>query len=214
MLYVLTMCSLAILLPCIATASWKQLAALPIRLHSYFASIIAITLLWSTLTADVNKVFLIHLSLMVSICLIFGFRLTQLSGFAALVVIHLNQSLAWHNLPFHYLVNVVVPCACANLLLWFLRKFTAQNKANNPLFFTLGAGFGAGIVSSICIGLTAWLILSAFNSTLRWPTQDHLYLYVLLAFPEGFCNGVIISSLAIFKPDMLKNYDEQRFTRN
>ncbi len=34
---------------------------------------------------------------------------------------------------------------------------------------------------------------------------------MLILFPEGFINGAVVSALAVFAPELLRSYDDERY---
>ncbi len=191
------------------TVNWKRLYGVPVRLHLFIALFLALGFFWCFISIPVNKVLLVHPIFVTSIALIFGFRLSLLFGALALLVSHVAESLYWENYGFHFLTGVCVPV----LVTFLVHKLIQRIKLKILFFYTLGVGFIGGMLSIVGAGLSSLALLWVFDSTLYWPALDHIYLYLLLAFPEGFCNGVIVSSLTVLKPDLLKTFDEDFYLR-
>ena len=73
----------------------------------------------------------------------------------------------------------------------------------------LGAGFGGGLLSVLLVAVTAlpvlWLIGQhgwVGQALANWP------LILLMMFPEGFINGMIVTTLTVFYPDLVKTFDD------
>ena len=77
----------------------------------------------------------------------------------------------------------------------------------------LGGGFIGGIV--VRLGLTLLLYTMAVaagdNSLLATSSDKYLPWLLLLAFPEGFINGMVVSAMAVFFPHWLRSLDEYRY---
>ncbi len=207
MFYLPAALSLALLLLSFYKAGWSQLWACSMRLHMAFGSGLSLALAWKFLAFSINDVFILALGFVVSLSLIFGFYFSLIIGALALIFLHLISPLPWQNIAFHFVVCVVVPASLASSLLRLLEKTPGLNL----FFYTLGLGFVAAMLASLATGISALAIFYALNSTLYWPAWDHREYFFLLAFPQGFCNGMLISALAIWRPDLLKTFDEKRW---
>ena len=191
------------------TVKWKKLYEVPIRFHLFAALTLVLGIFWGLIGIPINNVLLVHPVIMTSAALIFGFRLSLIFGAFALVVAHIARGLYWENFGFHYLTGVCTPILVTLLLYIGVQKI----RLSIMFFYTLGVGFIGGMMSMGAIGLISLGLLWVFDSTLYWPALDHAYLFFLLAFPEGFCNGVIVSSLAVLRPDLLKTFDEDFYLK-
>jgi len=187
------------------TAAWDKLATAPIRLHLAGSAIIALGVFWSLVSIKVNDVLSIHLSLITSVVLVFGFRFSLVIGALALAILHLLSHAPWENYGLHFIVSVLTPALVTIGFLQVIKRIPLKIL----FFYTLGAGFIGGMLSMVAVGVASYVLLALFDSTMYWPIKDHFYLFLLLAFPAGFCNGMIISSLAVLRPDLVKTFDEK-----
>ncbi|WP_370981329.1 hypothetical protein [Agaribacterium sp. ZY112] len=196
-----------LLLFCLYRAQWPSLFQSNARVHLAAGSCLSLGLLWKMLALNINDIFLLSLNFVVSLSLIFGFFFTIIIGAISLCFLHLISPLPWENIAFHFLINVTVPASVATLSLVILERTAAKNL----FLYTLGLGFIGAMAASLASGLSSLAILYSLNSTLFWPTWDHAQYFFLLAFPQGFCNGMLISALAIWQPELLKTFDEKRW---
>ncbi len=196
--------SFMVLLWALMTAPWRQLGNPLIRLHLLVGSTIALGLFWSWLAVNVRDIYAVHPLLMTTLVFVFGLRLSLVAGTGALVIMHLLTASPWENIAFHYLVSVLTPVWVTGGILWLINKIHWQNL----FIYTLGGSFIGGMVTQLASGGMCLLLLWVSNSTLLWPVWDNAYLFLLLAFPEGFCNGAMVSTVTILRPDLVKTYDD------
>ena len=85
----------------------------------------------------------------------------------------------------------------------------------NPFVFTLGGGFFGGILSLAATMLLSSLLLYAFGiypPDIIW--QKYLKFMLVIVYPEGFVNGVIVSGLVAFHPHVISAFDPDRYFQN
>ncbi len=196
--------SFMVLLWALVTAPWRQLGNQLIRLHLFVGSIIALGLFWSWLAVNVRDIYAVHPLLITTLVFVFGIRLALVAGMGALLVMHLLTASPWETIAFHYVVSVLTPVLVTGGVLWCINKVHWQNL----FIYTLGGSFIGGMATQIVSGGVCLLLLWVSNSTLLWPVWDNAYLFFLLAFPEGFCNGAIVSTITVLRPDLVKTYDD------
>ena len=187
-----------------AMADWRALRAASERQHVLLGGILALLLLW-LLTFQVVEGIRIHLLGVTTLTLLVGWRFTILG--ATLVLFgHLwfqHQSLL--AAPLSWLFSVLVPATVTRMLAHLLRR----HGRSHLFVYLLGAGFGGGLLSVLLVGLAAlptfWLIgqTAWVHSALdNWP------FILLLMFPEGFINGMLVTAFTVFYPDVVKTFDD------
>jgi uncharacterized membrane protein len=188
----------------ITYAPWKQLWQKNIRFHLFTGAIIALGLFWSFVGVNVHELYKLHLSLITTVTFIFGIYIGVVIGALALVFSHISTPLPLENIGFHFLTGVATPAMITQLMLIVIGKMRIQNV----FVYTLGGSFLGGMLAAIGIGATSIFLLWLTGSTMLWPVWDNKYLFLLLTFPEGFCNGAIISTITILRPDLVKTYND------
>ncbi len=196
------------LLLCAAwTAPWRAVLAAPVRQHLLMGAVFCTVSLW-LLTVKAADGLWLHFLGSATVTLIVGWRFAMLVGAAALMVYLPLLDLPLTAFAPALVLGVAVPGTAVRLLLSGLMKAPSRNL----FVFMLGAGFGGGIVSIIAtlsvtipvfalIGQVDWIESSARN----WP------MVALIAFPEGFMNGMVITVFSVFHPQLVKALDEKRF---
>lgn len=188
-------------------ADWRALRSEPSRYHLLFGGTLFCVLLW-LMTVRVVEGLWIHLLGATALTLILGWRFAIIAGSVA-VLIHtafIAESLlaaapAW-------LLTVAVPVTVSRGLVHLLQRL----KSRNLFIYMLGAGFGGGMLSVIAAAVVAVSLLWLIDQG-GWVEQalSNWQFIALVLFPEGFINGMMITALSVFYPDLLKTFDDKRY---
>ena len=199
------------MLVCVAsaafTAHWSALWAASERQHVFLGGLVALLFLW-LLTVQVIEGLWIHLLGVTSLTLLVGWRFTLLGATVALVahILFLQQSML--SAPLAWFFTVLIPATTTRLLAHLLRLYGFRNL----FVYMLGAGFGGGLVSILALALfampTFWLI-----GQTDWVAMalDNWGFVLLLMFPEGFINGMLITAFTVFYPNVVKTFNEDHY---
>ena len=192
---------------CLWTANWAAVRQVPSRAHLLFGGAIACLGLWLISFPVVDGV-RVHFLGMTALTLILGWRFAILAGSAAVLAHTLAIGQPAMSVPAAWLLTVAVPATVSRWLVYQLRNTRAQNL----FIYMLGAGFGGGALSSLAATLSAvallWVSGQQALVTLaleNWPAA------LLLLFPEGFINGMVITALTVFYPDLVKTFDDEHY---
>ncbi len=186
-----------LLLAALIRAPWRALMARRERMRALGVSIAVLPLLWSMSPPLPGGVHL-HLLGMTTVTLVFGWQLALLAGLLAALVLLFVGNWALPALPLNYLLTVAVPVLVSALVLAAADKLPRTNL----FVYMLGVGFFGSMAA---IGATL-----ALGSRLLDTGLDHA-LVMLLTFPEGFVNGMVVSALTVFYPDLVRTYDDERY---
>ena len=178
-------------------APWRSLAARSERKHAFYLSLLLLPLLWIG-SLEVSRGVSVHLLGITPLVLIFGWQLAVVLGALAALILGALGTWPWTSLPTQFVLAVLVPVAVTQGML-----MAADRLPRTNLFvYLLGVGFLGGALS-----MTAYLLLDAgWND---W-SADHA-LVLLLAFPEGFLAGTIVTALTVFYPQIMRTYDDDRY---
>lgn len=178
-------------------APWKPLAGRSERQHAFYACLLILPVLWLG-SLQVAQGVSVHLLGMTPLVLIFGWELAVVLGTLAVLALGLFGHWQPATLPMHHFLAVIVPVLVTQGLL-----AAADRLPRTNLFvYLLGVGFLGGTLSMVAALLVdAWLQ--------GWEA-DHA-LVLLLAFPEGFVAGTIVTALTIFYPSLMRTYDDERY---
>ena len=198
---------LAILAPTLRYADWNALIRVPARVHLLLGGAAFCVVLWLMSVRVVDGLW-IHLLGMTALTLVLGWRFALIAGTLAVAIYTplIGQDL--RALPAAWLLTVAVPASVSRYLVYRLR----QVKSRNLFIYMLGAGFGGGVLSVLAVAAAAlpllWLIGQrdwVSEAFANWP------LIALLLFPEGFINGMMVTTLTVFYPQLVKTLDEQHY---
>lgn len=153
---------------------------------------------------NVHNLYKVHPILISSAVFIFGLRLSLLLGLGSLSIMHLITHIPWANLGLHFLTSVLTPALVTTSVLLLIARLRVQNL----FLYTLGGSFLGSMLAVLISSGISIFILWAGQSTLLWPAIDNGYILLLLTFPEGFCNGAIVSTLTVLRPDLVKTYND------
>ena len=185
-------------------AQWSALRAATNRQHVLLGGLLALLLLW-LLSFDVTNGVSIHLLGVTSLTLIVGWRFTIVGGTLVLFAYLWMEQQSMLAAPLAWLFSLLIPATVTRLLAHLLRRHGFRNL----FVYMLGAGFGGGVLSMLIaslltlpvfwlMGQTDWLAAALAN----WP------FVLLLMFPEGFINGMLVTAFTVFYPDVVKTFDD------
>ena len=183
-------------------ADWRALLSVPARLHLIFGAV-----LWLLSVRVIDGLWL-HFLGMTSVTLLLGARFALLAGTAALVLLTLLLGESWPGLSPAWLLTVAIPVAVARLLVHALRRV----KSGNLFIYLLGAGFGGGLLSVLAVAAAALPLLWLIGQE-AWVRSalDNWPMITLMLFPEGFINGMVVTTLTVFYPQLMKTFDDRHY---
>jgi uncharacterized membrane protein len=78
----------------------------------------------------------------------------------------------------------------------------------------LGAGFLGAIFSVAALTLVFLLLLALSDQqALLASGLQQAPLILMLMFPEGFLNGTIVTALTVYRPELVKTFDEEFYLK-
>lgn len=204
LLWLLNAIALIALLFALWTAPWKALIVASARQHLFLGAIFILTFLWGYIYFTLDSRLIFHPLLMTSCALILGSSLTLFVGALALLFATLLGGFTPEFLGINFIVGVITPVLSTHALL----KLITASRIKNLFLYTLGAGFGGGMLSIIAVASCSLAISALIDPSLFTLNWENASLYFLLMFPEGFMNGAIVSSLAVMRPELVRTYDD------
>ena len=202
------------------TASWKGLLNHHARTGLWLGSIAVLGVGWHALSIRVEGSLLFHPLLLSSLILVFGYRLAILGASLALsITLHLAVNALYPTnsspqlwLPIYWsnwFLSVFLPITFTQLIISCVERLQIQNI----FLYMLGCGFAGGIITMLATGYASLGILALIKSPLFESVYQNKHLFLLFAFPEGFCTGAIISTLTVFAPELVKTYDDRFYLK-
>lgn len=189
------------------TAPWFALRSTKALQHLFFGAAVALVLLWS-LRAGLSSGLSVHFLGMTSATLLFGWNLGLVAGALALFGTTVIGLEAWQVLPVNLLCFVVIPVIFTHLL-WCLVEWKLPK---NFFIYLLLCGFLGGGLAAVAGGLSMALLLG-FAEIYSWGRifDEYVRYLPLILFPEGFLNGVIMTSFMVYYPDWVRTFDARRY---
>lgn len=194
-----------ILLVALWRAPWQLVLHTPTRSHLLFGAAVALMLLWRS-SGPVAPQVELHLLGMTTVTLLLGLPLALIVGTASSVALAVVGWLPWSTALAHALINTALPAFVTSAVLHLVVRYGPRNL----FMYMLGVGFlGGGLSMLATLLATMGLLAAAGHADIM---QEWYSVVVLLAmFPEGFLNGAIVTSLAVYRPDWLKTFDDHHY---
>lgn len=194
---VLTLCAM----------DWRQLQQDQRRQHCLFGAAIVLGFLWQ-LRAGLSPGLSIHIFGMTAVTLMLGWSRAIICGLLALVIVVITGREPLRLFAVNGLITVMVPALVTHAIMRWERWVNFRNFFAY-IFFCGFFGAGASVAAA---GLTMVALLW-LTGVYDWYHLVHDYLRYLPLFilPEGFVNGVVVTGLMVFHPELLTTLDERRY---
>jgi len=188
-------------------AQWRALRAVPARLHLLGAATAFCLVLWM-MSVDVGDTLRMHLLGMTGVTLVLGWCFAVQCGSVALL---LTLPLAGESLaayPAAWLLTVAIPATVSRLLVTRLARLRQQNL----FVYTLGGGFAGAMLAVLAVAMaTLALLWLAGERQLLATGLENWPMLALILFPEGFINGMLVTAICVYHPEVVKTFDDRRY---
>lgn len=179
-------------LAAIGVAPWRELLRVPVRVHLLLGSTVVLAALLGFAGAGWS---ILGLS---TATLLLGAPLALLAGTAAQLAVALSAGVGPAAALAAAWVEVSIPVTVTVLALRAVTRWGPDH-----LFaYVLGVGFFGAILARVA-ALIGFVALSGRPLPIE--------LVALLAFAEGFINGMLVTVLAVHKPHWMRTLDERRY---
>lgn len=196
-----------LLLAAMRRAPWRAVLTVPLRQHALFAAIVLLGLIWS-FRFEVVPGFHCHPFLMTTLTLVFGWSFALLGGALVALLVAVVGRADLHALPLDWLLTVALPVSLA----YGLMRIQYRLPVRNLFFYILGLGFFGTIAITLFTCGMVWLLLASTQTpTFMEMLWDKSAVVVPLLYAEGFLNGVLVTSITVFLPDLVKTFDDRHF---
>lgn len=195
-------------------APWHALRRVSLRQHALWGSLVALCLVWS-FRFEVIPGLYFHPFLMTTVTLMFGWSLALVLGALTLLFLTImgtgQYPIEWFSLPWDWIFTALLPASLSYGLLRLIDLFPTRNL----FVYILGLGF-FGTIGTTLINCSLLLLFV-------WGTQpdalfdklwDKALFVVPLMYAEGFLNGMLVTSITVFLPDLVKTFDDERFLKS
>jgi uncharacterized membrane protein len=187
-------------------APWSRLND-PRTLNVFLGSCVALIALWH-MEAGVLPGLHYHLLGATALTLMFGWPLGLLGMALVLVATTGNGLGAWETLSINGLLGTALPVGVTHLVL------RASERWLPPNFFVyvfVNGFFGAGLaISATAITATLLLMMSGAYP-IHQLAASYLSYLPLVAFPEAWVNGIVITMLVGLRPEWVCTFQDSRY---
>jgi len=193
------------LVTAIFKAPWALISSNSERQHLVFGASILLGLFW-LLRVEALAILTFHPLLMTAVTLMVGWHFAMLAGAIAQLVLLATGFDHWHMVGVNYLVTVMIPATVS----YSVVKASQRIALKNLFVFLFGAGFLGAALCSVAVAITTLmlLLLAGYDLSIGELAND-APLLLLLMFPEAFLNGTIITAITVFKPHLMKTFNEE-----
>jgi len=199
--------SASALLVAIFLTPWRALIYVQARQHAFLGGIICLAIIWSMKLNWVPGLILHPLGI-TAFTVVFGWPLTIVAGFIALITNTVLTHGQWDLISIDYLLTVLIPATLTH----GISRLVLSHASRNLFLFLLGIGFvGAilGMLSSVLV-----LLLMAYSiehSEYLRKLWNEFGVLAMLLYTEGFLNGMVVAAITVFAPDLVKTFDNRKY---
>jgi uncharacterized membrane protein len=190
-------------------APWKRLLDTSF-LHVFLGACVLLMVLWK-LRAGVSPGLDLHFLGITTLTLMFGWEFAVIGSGLVLAGVSLYTDVDWYNFPVNALLVGVVPA----LTTWALYRFAVKRLPLHFFIYVYVNAFLGGalaiLASSILVSLLLWM---SGEYEMGHISREYLAYLPLLAFPEGFVNGMVMTGLVVLKPEWVCTFDDERYLKN
>ncbi|EGG99419.1 putative membrane protein [gamma proteobacterium IMCC2047] len=185
-------------------APWQLIARHSERQHLVFGASILLGLFW-IMRVEALEILTFHPLVMTAITLMLGWHFAMLAGAVAQLVLLVAGFDHWSMIGVNYLVTAMVPASLSFGIVQLCQRLPFKNL----FVFLFGAGFlGAALCSAaVAVVTVSLLLLAGYDLSMKEIAREAPILLILM-FPEGFINGTIVTALTVFKPHLMKTFNE------
>jgi len=191
-------------------APWALISSNSERQHLVFGASILLGLFW-LLRVEALAILTFHPLLMTAVTLMIGWHFAMLAGAIAQLVLLATGFDHWHMFGVNYLVTVMIPATVSYAVV----KASQRIALKNMFVFLFGAGFLGAALCSVAVAITTLILLlfAGYDLSIGKLAND-APLLLLLMFPEAFLNGTIVTAITVFKPHLMKTFNEEFYLGN
>ena len=187
------------------SVSWSGLLANKRQQHLLFGFTALLFFMW-IFRAGIFEGLNVHFLWLTALTLTLGFRWAVLAGLIALVGVTFSGNESWHMLGVNGLIGVLMPVSVSYLI--FMLAF--HKIPRNLFIYVFACAFfpGAMVIALKMAMMGGYYLWEGFYD---WPTVRDNYLLIiqLLLFPEGLLNGMTMTLLTVYKPNLVYTFHDK-----
>lgn len=186
---------------------WVELFSDTRRQHLLFGTVFCLCMLW-LLRRDFPSGVAVHFIGMTAVTLLLHWPLAILAGlFAQLVIVFFGKP-ELVAVGANGLLLVLLPVLVAELAAAWVERF----KPDNLFVYIFCSCFFPAALTAVLCAIGGFGLLW-FNGLYDFPPwlDEFAGMVLLVAFPEAFINGTLITALVVFKPEWLETFNRTRY---
>jgi uncharacterized membrane protein len=180
---------------------WKALLQDAPTLHRFAACTVGLLVLWS-IRATVAQGPGLHILGVTTVTLVLGPASAMIATLIAEAVTGLTMKTE-SALAASWLAGSVLPVVATD----GIRRLVRRMLPHDPFSFIFGCGFFGAAAATVAAHIGAYLMVGAPDQIWSGAVPSSLGFLLLVAFPEAFINGAIITMLVVYCPQWLAGYD-------
>ncbi len=186
---------------------WRILVTSPTAQHLVGAATLVLIGFW-LVRAGITPGLSAHFLGVTALTLLVGWPLAIVVTLIASVTVGTMGVIPWSLVPLEFVAGGVLPVAVSHVI----RIGLERTLPPNLFVYLLGCGFAGGIVAGLVSrGTNAALLLLSGAWEVERVGNELGVIVALLTLPEGVINGIIVSVLAVYRPEWVKEFDDRRY---
>lgn len=189
------------------TAPWFKVVSDRSAQHVLLGASVAVLVVW-LLGASLGMGITFHFLLMTTMTLMFGPQFALIGMSLALLGVTFQADLGFFALGVNGVLMGVIPI----FITWWMARWAFTKLDRNIFVFVFFNAFlSAAIGVVISLSLAATVLYVADVHTAETLRQSFLPFVPLMATPEGFLNGMLMTAFILFKPEWVSSFSDQEY---
>lgn len=189
------------------TAPWFKVVRDRSAQHVLLGASIIVLILW-LMGGSFGMGITFHFLLMTTMTLMFGPQFALIGMSLALLGVTLQADLGLMSLGINALIMGAVPV----FITWWMARWSFYKLDRNIFVFVFFNAFlSASIGVVVSLSLAATVLYVAQVHTLEVLKQSFLPFVPLMATPEGFLNGMLMTMFILFKPHWVSSFNDKDY---
>jgi uncharacterized membrane protein len=190
----------------IRTAPWRRYRDKDL-LNVLLGSCVLLLLIWS-LKAGVKPGLTFHLLGGTLFMLMFGWAVAFIAMSLVLAGGVLNGAVAWQGFALNALVMGAIPILATQVVYRLAVKHLPHHFF---VYIIVNAYFCAGLAMALTVSTSSFLLVMLGPYRLDTVLHDYLPFVPFMVFGEGFMTGMLVTGMALMKPQWLTTFDDRRY---
>ena len=189
------------------TAPWHKVVGDRSAQHVLLAAAFILLLVWQ-FGASIGMGFTFHFLLVTTLTLMFGPQFALIGMSLALLGVTFESGLGFLSLG----INAILMGAVPILITWWMARW-AFNKLDHNFFVFIffNAFFSAAVGVVVSLSLAASVLFFAEVHSIEVLKQNFVPFIPLMATPEGFLNGMLMTAFILFKPEWVSSFNDETY---